>query len=770
MYKMKKSNSYIANVVAIALVLSTVVIVVMPVSAAAVSVTRDLPDAVYQGGKFNVSLTQSGFLLGAGKVTETLPEGFEYVLGSLRSDKCDYDEATNNLTIDFEGETTMTYVVKAGTAEQIENTVFSGTWRTVDSQLNKINGSVEGDTTLMLAEHTPAIEADTTSCVEFEMVKLTVTGVAGDEIKVESSPLSPHVIFKEGVDDTPIGENFHGNWFNDTIDVDGVRKYAVEFNDTGTYTIKVTVQGGPRDGDYDTVDITVSENAIIFDVPCTVIIGEKVKIKGTISAGDIVDILINDGDVTYFDDEPVDENNEFEVKWDTEGLQTGSYTIAVYIDCPYDSYDEIEAAGIDDDGKITIRLIYPLLTVNLSTNITQPRETIVINGTAMGTDHVDIITISPGGGDGVGLYEKSYLGVPGITNESIPVENNSFSKTINVSDCVTPTPTPGRGGGGGGDGGGGGVPCDSDGDGISDTDEMLAGTDPNDPCNPNSECAACLAMRGAYIIWVSVPGRDGEYGAWSTAENASELIKHIIDDYCSGNVSELRSKTREQILAILQDATIDRAGSDDVACVMELNVHNFSITVSPLVAVLYVGETKQFNATAYDQYAAEMPDVVFAWASSSETVGTVGATTGLFTAIAVGTTTITATNGTVSGTASVTVKRHYVSGRGGAAPRDSDGDGYSDIDEMLAGTDKDDPCDPNPDCAACLAIRPPTPSPTLTPTPKPTVTPIPTMLPTAAAAATPTPTPTLTSPCFEAVFTIAGLLAVAYLVLRRKRK
>ena len=148
MYKMKKSNSYIVNIVAIALVLSTVIMAVMPVSAAAVSVTRDLPDAVYPGEKFNVSLTQSGFLLGAGKVTETLPEGFEYVWGSLRSDKCDYDEATNNLTIDFEGETTMTYVVKAGTAEQIENAVFSGTWRTVDSQLNKINGSVGGDTTL----------------------------------------------------------------------------------------------------------------------------------------------------------------------------------------------------------------------------------------------------------------------------------------------------------------------------------------------------------------------------------------------------------------------------------------------------------------------------------------------------------------------------------------------------------------------------------------------------------------------------------------------
>lgn len=77
-------------------------------------------------------------------------------------------------------------------------------------------------------------------------------------------------------------------------------------------------------------------------------------------------------------------------------------------------------------------------------------------------------------------------------------------------------------------------------------------------------------------------------------------------------------------------------------------------------------------------------------------------------------------------------------------PRDTDGDGYMDIQEMLAGTDKDDPCDPDPECAACLAL-------------KPAVTP------------TPTPTPKPWIPGFEAVFAIAGLLAVAYLVVRRKK-
>ena len=78
----------------------------------------------------------------------------------------------------------------------------------------------------------------------------------------------------------------------------------------------------------------------------------------------------------------------------------------------------------------------------------------------------------------------------------------------------------------------------------------------------------------------------------------------------------------------------------------------------------------------------------------------------------------------------------------------------SDIVEMLAGTDKDDPCDPNPECAACLAL-------------KPTATAVPTAVPTVPPTAAPTPTE---EPGFEAVFAIGGLLAVAYLVLGKKRK
>ncbi|MGB7532705.1 MAG: hypothetical protein WA977_06990 [Halobacteriota archaeon] len=72
---------------------------------------------------------------------------------------------------------------------------------------------------------------------------------------------------------------------------------------------------------------------------------------------------------------------------------------------------------------------------------------------------------------------------------------------------------------------------------------------------------------------------------------------------------------------------------------------------------------------------------------------------------------------------------------------------------MLAGTDKDDSSDPNPECATCLASKPaatptPTAAPTAAPTAKPTTPPVPTPKPTAEPEPTATPEP----PGFEAVF------------------
>jgi hypothetical protein len=105
-----------------------------------------------------------------------------------------------------------------------------------------------------------------------------------------------------------------------------------------------------------------------------------------------------------------------------------------------------------------------------------------------------------------------------------------------------------------------------------------------------------------------------------------------------------------------------------------------SIDVSPPSAELYVGETKTFTATAKDQDGNLMEGINITWRSSNTTVGTVSpasATTGsagtattTFTALAVGTTKITATNDTVSGEATVkVVSRPPVYAPGGAAYR-----------------------------------------------------------------------------------------------------
>jgi uncharacterized protein YjdB len=79
-----------------------------------------------------------------------------------------------------------------------------------------------------------------------------------------------------------------------------------------------------------------------------------------------------------------------------------------------------------------------------------------------------------------------------------------------------------------------------------------------------------------------------------------------------------------------------------------------TIKVSPPKAKIVVGKSRTFIATAFDQFKQAI-SVIFTWSSSNTTVGTID-NTGKFTSLAEGTTTITATNGTINGSAFVTVK------------------------------------------------------------------------------------------------------------------
>ncbi|WP_292393573.1 NosD domain-containing protein [Methanoculleus sp. UBA303] len=80
-----------------------------------------------------------------------------------------------------------------------------------------------------------------------------------------------------------------------------------------------------------------------------------------------------------------------------------------------------------------------------------------------------------------------------------------------------------------------------------------------------------------------------------------------------------------------------------------------ALTLTPAEVALGIGETLQFNATAFDQNNRVMPDASLLWSSSNEAVGVVDVDTGLFTAKAAGTTTVTVAGGETAATAEVIV-------------------------------------------------------------------------------------------------------------------
>lgn len=90
--------------------------------------------------------------------------------------------------------------------------------------------------------------------------------------------------------------------------------------------------------------------------------------------------------------------------------------------------------------------------------------------------------------------------------------------------------------------------------------------------------------------------------------------------------------------------TRDAAGPPEVA----------SVVVSPARVELGMGETRSLSATAYAASGSSLPGVAIDWHTGDQAVATVSAA-GLVTATGVGTTLVTASSGTVSGLAEVTV-------------------------------------------------------------------------------------------------------------------
>jgi hypothetical protein len=174
--------------------------------------------------------------------------------------------------------------------------------------------------------------------------------------------------------------------------------------------------------DDDEVKVKVEEAKVTFDIPASVRIGEEIDIKGSITAGDRIDLIIKDHEIVPGgNDEPVDE--------DTSGYTTGSYTIEGYIDettaVVLADYDDI-----DDDGKTTIRLIEPGLTAKQLRDVVAEDDDYVFEGTATGVDDVDYILIGPKGwksGTAASL-------VNGLLVSSTSVSDDEFSEEETMTE------------------------------------------------------------------------------------------------------------------------------------------------------------------------------------------------------------------------------------------------------------------------------------------------------------------------------------------------
>ena len=445
---------------------------------------------------------------------------------------------------------------------------------------------------------------------------------------------------------------------------DPKNKTKVSFAE-GVYPKPVDIKYSEDDDD---VDVKVVEAKVTFDMPKSAIIGEKVTIKGAISAGDKVDILIDDGAVAYYDNEPVDEDKEFEVDWKTDGLTKGSYTVDVYIDCAVtktQGYTEIKKQKIDEDGSTTIRLVEPGLTAKQPRNAVAEDDDYEIEGTATGVDDVDIVLIGP---DGYPPGDPGLDVANGLYITSTSVTDDEFDEDIKM----------------------GGVGFDT----------------------------------GLWIAVVISPGRDGKYG--DLGLEAGDLKSIDTEAYFAG-------KNRDQIKAILMDHTIDVAGSDDMLESFTFKVESAYVRLNPIASV-GVGEPLEISGVTNREPETMITISTFAgpvdlpaevveveWPTADE---------GVFNA------TIDTTDA-VPGTYTIEA---------------DDGDGNTDT------------------ATVEIVAAVPTPTPVVSPTPTPVVSPTPTpVTPTPTPTPVETPTPTPKPPGFEAVFAIACLLAIAYLVLRKRR-
>lgn len=327
----------------------------------------------------------------------------------------------------------------------------------------------------------------------------TLNVTRGAEENVEFVELK----FEQGV----IKRQSLGHSISEKTDEDGIYKAITYFTKPGVYEITA------KDTDATSANITATETVEIEEFSAKVsvertkyYVGEPINITGSANAGESITVKA--------DDEVIKEDAEvegFSCTWRTAGKQLGSYEIGIWV-LPFS-----DPARDPPDASVTVLLMRGGLSAKLNREVVVPGEEFEIEGIAPGMDRVDILTICPKGGSGVGFDPGSIfnltegkLNAPGLTYSLCGVfPDGDFRDKIRVRE-------------------------------DADT--------------------------GTYLITVLNYGRDGVWGA----SGSDDFINVISYNY----TSQLSIKTQEQILAILKDITINAAGSDDLLCVNAIKVEN----------------------------------------------------------------------------------------------------------------------------------------------------------------------------------------------------
>ena len=195
----------------------------------------------------------------------------------------------------------------------------------------------------------------------------------------------------------------------------------------------------------------------------------------------------------YFSDVPTDTLMGYE-KWTTDGktLNRSLKASDLGIELIYPMVVEV------DDGKAAINISVRAENAGNYTGAIFYRtsgQTGIAAGTWIKISVADNSTVTKEESFGVwqslcNVWQKFWSFIIGFF-PTAEASNITMNTSVSVVSAPTSQKVPGAGGGGGG----GNLQRDTDRDGICDWFEEIRGTDPNDPCDPNPNCAACLATK-----------------------------------------------------------------------------------------------------------------------------------------------------------------------------------------------------------------------------------------------------------------------------------